>query len=256
MPLDPAFLTAAYAAMLLAYSDAAEEQVALGVLLGEAAAEAALGYIAKDPTREAQAVVHAFEYDRLKTVASGQETRVRDIIEEAQRQGKGTRLLARDLRSALPGADDARLRMIARTETNRAGNIGQFNAWIRSGLVESKQFSATMDDATRPGHAAAHLEIVPLHAEFTRGDAMGHVSPPLAPNCRCSMAPITTGNPSGRTDPGPPEGLDFTAASEGIPGLLAAESMHEDALLGVVERYVNTLIQELGEPIKGPTLNI
>lgn len=83
---------------------------------------------------------------------------------------------------------------IARTELNRFGNMGNFQAMRQSGVITKKSWLAALDTRTRETHKAAHKGQVnvPLDADFTVGaDTMqfpggGNLAEENV-NCRCSF---------------------------------------------------------------------
>jgi SPP1 gp7 family putative phage head morphogenesis protein len=84
---------------------------------------------------------------------------------------------------------------IARTETGIASSITQHEAYARN-KVEKKEWLATMDDKTRPTHAEANGQIVPIDEPFQVGDAeLMHPLDPSGPpeeicGCRCDELPV------------------------------------------------------------------
>lgn len=138
---------------------------------------------------EAQAFMRDFHFTAIRRIGREEREVIRRQLLQAVMDGLGTDAAARVLGEEFD-ARRARLRLIARTELNRAANWGRFAGWRASGLVTHKEFIATDDDRVRPDHLAADGEIVPLDAAFTRGAADGRVAPPLAPNCRCTFAPV------------------------------------------------------------------
>lgn len=89
--------------------------------------------------------------------------------------------------------DDARAETIARTETMRASNQGQLEAWnqaTEAGLLtgrEQKEWIVTPDDRLCPICEPMDGVNVPLDADFdVDGDMID--GPPAHPNCRCTVA--------------------------------------------------------------------
>jgi len=86
---------------------------------------------------------------------------------------------------------------IARTEINGAYNGGTLEAWRQSGVVESKTWWSALSRTTRPHHARAHGQTVPLGDHFrlangASGDAPGHTgSAEDDINCKCFMTANT-----------------------------------------------------------------
>jgi len=95
----------------------------------------------------------------------------------------------------------SRANMLARTYTNWAQNEGAMARYADAG-VELMEWAATVDDATRPHHAALDGVVIPLGKTFYKkgeayavGDSSRQVKfdikhPPLEPNCRCVLIPV------------------------------------------------------------------
>ena len=98
---------------------------------------------------------------------------------------------------------DSRAERIARTEVVGALNEGKVEGYRSTGLIEKKEWLATMDDRTRGNdprdpfsHIAADGEVVNLDEPFVRtgeslqfpGDPAG--SPANIINCRCTVLPV------------------------------------------------------------------
>lgn len=79
-----------------------------------------------------------------------------------------------------------RARTIARTEVQRAANMGRYHAWEKSGKVEGKEWLTYFDDRTCPICAGLDGERRKLSEPFSIGVMM----PPAHPNCRCTAVPI------------------------------------------------------------------
>jgi 2'-5' RNA ligase len=96
--------------------------------------------------------------------------------------------------SAAAGVAKPRATVIARTEVISASNAGSIHA-MRSvqGVVSTKEWLATGDARTRPSHADAEGQVVPLDGTFTVGGAeLDFPGDPNGPaeecaNCRCTM---------------------------------------------------------------------
>lgn len=88
-------------------------------------------------------------------------------------------------------SDDLRADKIARTETMRAVNAGQSEAWeaaLDEGYLDEgamKVWIVTPDDRLCPECEAMDGETVPVDEEFDGGD------PPRHPNCRCVLSLLT-----------------------------------------------------------------
>lgn len=233
---------------------------------GVRAAEAELGIPGLYDPR-GQRVVEEFEYTLLRRVSVQTAERIRQAVLHAVREGKGAQALIPVLRREVQ-AGEARVRNIARTELNRAGNWGRYTGWKQSRVVDEKEYVATLDDRVRPGHLAADGERVPVDEPFTRGDAAGYLMPPIAPNCRCTASPVTRFTralgPS-RVDEQRAETrerlleelqaagillprleLVAQATAQEIPGLRRVEQRHEARLVKAWNRWPEILVQQWG----------
>ncbi len=135
-------------------------------------------------------------------VRDGTATRVRDLIADGLNEGKGVQGIAKELRER--GFDPSRAEMIARTESNRAYNMGQIEAWKQSEIVTGKRWSLSPDACEFCKVAATSFESVALDRPFYalgstltapsgRTMALDYASvysPPLHPFCRCSILPV------------------------------------------------------------------
>jgi phage-related protein (TIGR01555 family) len=82
---------------------------------------------------------------------------------------------------------NGRIKTIARTETNRAFNEANYQAYQAAG-VERVQVITARDDRVRPEHAAVDGEIRAVGEPFSNG----YLRPPFGVNCRCSIIPVIT----------------------------------------------------------------
>ena len=78
-----------------------------------------------------------------------------------------------------------RSELIARTETNAVVNEANLEAYDQSGVVQWKEWIATLDDRVRDEHLAMDGEIVKKGSKFSNG-----LDYPNEPNCRCAVAPV------------------------------------------------------------------
>lgn len=88
---------------------------------------------------------------------------------------------------------DSGAEMIARTEVTSAVNEADIETYKQSGVVEKKEWLATMDDRTRETHAEVDGEVVGLSEEFSNGlkfpgDPSGEADEVI--NCRCTLLPV------------------------------------------------------------------
>ena len=115
---------------------------------------------------------------------------LRADVTQALEQGWSNDKLASQLQEAY-GFSDTRAMVIARTETQRAGNAGALAGYKASGVVDGTQWLTAEDDKVTPeceenGRAGVNGDgVLPLGATYPSGDE----APPSHPNCRCSLAP-------------------------------------------------------------------
>ena len=74
---------------------------------------------------------------------------------------------------------------IARTEVLGSSNGAELEAYMQTDIVEKVEWSATMDDRTRPEHAAMNGEVVKKGKPFSNGLLF-----PSEVNCRCALLPV------------------------------------------------------------------
>ena len=79
-----------------------------------------------------------------------------------------------------------RARMIARTEMNRAENVGHIDGARQSGLNLKKQWDAHLDKRTSAICKALNGQIIPLDSKF-KYDGKEFDAPPSHPNCRSTL---------------------------------------------------------------------
>lgn len=131
-------------------------------------------------------------------IADTDSSDVRDAIDAGITDGLGTEAIASSIQE-LTGLSAYRAATIARTETNAAATFGAIEeARVTSqeiGIVLQKEWLPTMDDRTRPDHAAmANYGPIGLDEKFIVGgyemDRPGDPSAPpeLVINCRCSVS--------------------------------------------------------------------
>lgn len=135
------------------------------------------------------------DYTAKKVVRISDTTRetIRRTVARGVEDDEGQDAIARSIRDATSGTIGlARARVIARTETHTAAEVGQRKAAQASPLDYVKEWLATEDDRTRPDHADANGQRVALDKPFVIGGVeMDHPGDPDAPpgqtiNCRCT----------------------------------------------------------------------
>ncbi len=118
---------------------------------------------------------------------------VQAVLTQAAEQGLGIADAARNLRRKVAQLAPERARRIVRTELVSAANYGSQLGATSTGLRLDKFWIATPGARTRPTHAAANKQTVPMSGAFVVGGAMArYPGDPLLPakervNCRCSI---------------------------------------------------------------------
>lgn len=136
--------------------------------------------------------LHALQ--RAKTVVGTIREVVRGVLLSANDEGLGEAATAKAIRERigkrLSASNAAR---IARTEMHTAMTVGSDEAARSTGLEMVKEWVAAEDGRTRPSHAEADGDEVPLDQPFSVGDASlmipGDPSGPAKEiiNCRCAV---------------------------------------------------------------------
>jgi SPP1 gp7 family putative phage head morphogenesis protein len=121
----------------------------------------------------------------IKSIGDTTLEKLKKTLAEGVAAGEKIPSLASRVSSVYDGAKGYRSELIARTETIKASNSGAYQAYKQSGVVEKKQWLATMDDRVRDEHAAMNGEIVGLNEAFSNGEMF-----PGEPNCRCTVLPV------------------------------------------------------------------
>jgi len=113
------------------------------------------------------------------------EKKLKKTLSEGVRQGEGVDDLTKRVQEIFKGRRKYESERIARTEMLQAHNGADLEAYKQSGVVEMKEWLATMDDRVRDEHAMMNGEKVKLNEAFSNGEQY-----PSEPNCRCSVLPI------------------------------------------------------------------
>ncbi|MCF8009634.1 MAG: phage head morphogenesis protein [Halanaerobiales bacterium] len=116
---------------------------------------------------------------------------------EGVREGESIPDLENRVTDIFDGAKANRSEMIARTEVNGSANLGAYEGYRQTGVVERKTWLSALDERTRPAHRQAHNQTVDMDKNFTvknesleyPGDPSGSASNII--NCRCTLLPVT-----------------------------------------------------------------
>lgn len=133
---------------------------------------------------------------KARLIADTDAADVRDAVAAGFEAGEGTEAVARRIRR-VTALTPFRAATVARTETHAAATFGSIES-VRSaeaelGVTMAKEWLATRDGRTRPEHAAADGQQVPLDGKFTvGGELMDRPGDPAASPenviaCRCAL---------------------------------------------------------------------
>lgn len=115
-------------------------------------------------------------------------------LSEGVQSGEGIPELAKRVDTVMDSRKSS-AETIARTEVVGAANGGTLESWRQSGVVESKEWLAALDERTRETHRAAHGQRVGIDEDFTVGAGSGPAPGEIGLaeedcNCRCTMRPV------------------------------------------------------------------
>lgn len=130
---------------------------------------------------------------------------VRQVLVEGVREGLGIPEISRGIRGVFEEADKVRADRIARTEVLKASNRATLEAYKQSKVVVGKQWYTALDERVCEWCGPMHGVVLGLDDDFfdegttftgQQGNPLkvdfGAVeTPPLHPNCRCTLIPIT-----------------------------------------------------------------
>jgi len=110
--------------------------------------------------------------------------RVKRDVERAMTEGKSIDKLSRQIKSDF-GVSAYESKRLIHTEVARCQSQAQDEIYKNSGVVEKVMWSATLDMATNEEDAKLDGKMWGIDED--------HPSPPLHPNCRCSLIPVISG---------------------------------------------------------------
>jgi len=121
----------------------------------------------------------------IKSIGDTTLAKLKKTLELGVEAGESITNLAARISDVFVEAKGYRATLIARTETIAASNSGAVEAYKQSGVVEKKEWLATMDDRVRDEHAAMNGEVVGINEPFSNGEMY-----PNECNCRCTVLPV------------------------------------------------------------------
>lgn len=134
----------------------------------------------------------------IKEINSVTHEAIAGALREGFEAGEAMPKIAARIRAVFGQADKVRSLRIAQTEINSAANFGSLEGWRQSGVVDGKEWIASLD--ARPTHLAAMAQYtgdgaIPLDQDFVvgagRGPSPGNIGVAAEDiNCRCTMLPV------------------------------------------------------------------
>lgn len=133
---------------------------------------------------------------RITSVTETTRQQIVNQIKIGQQAGEGVDAIARRISGNIPLISRQRGALIARTETHGAANYGADGAARATGLDVRKEWVSAADERTRPTHADADGQVVPMDQPFRvggellmfPGDPAGSSANII--NCRCAVSHI------------------------------------------------------------------
>lgn len=136
--------------------------------------------------------------ESVKIKGANEETAkaIRDNLIAGMENGESIDELKKRVRNVFSDARTWRARTIARTETIGSANFAQYEGQRQSGVVNRRQWIATLDERTREDHMALHLDTVSIDELFEADDGSMALHPGgfgvahQDINCRCTTAAL------------------------------------------------------------------
>jgi len=140
-------------------------------------------------TDESVAFLKTQGLEFVKSVNEVTKDKLKDTLAEGLELGEGVDDLAVRINDVYEAATVSRAKTIARTEVLRATNFATNEAFKQSEVVAGKEWLTALDERVHPG--CMNLDGTIVRLEGTFNTEVGPLeSPPMHPNCRCTMIPV------------------------------------------------------------------
>jgi len=137
------------------------------------------------PNAEALNFLQNYTFDNVKGLEEDMKNKLRQELQRGIMEGEGTNKLAKRVSSVMDIGMN-RAKAIARTETNRAENMGSLDGWRQSGLDIEKEWLAKLDKDTSIICKALNGKKVGINEKFKyQGNIFD--SPPAHVGCRSTL---------------------------------------------------------------------
>lgn len=260
-------------------SVSAENKIAVDLLLPivkqilEESGNDTLDFLTDEPVAfnaQSEAVKQFLRTDALKGIRVMNKTtksKLRKALSDALENGVGPVETARGIRDIFTEAKSVRALRVARTESLKAANRGALEAYQQSGVVAGKEWYTAEDEQVCQWCGPLDHKVVSIDQNFFHegesymGDKGGTISfnlesiptPPLHPNCRCTIVPITVSQrapkPDAVEEKATPEDVDTDRLErEVIAKLLPKfESKIDEKVAEVKKEVEQNIADSLGE---------
>lgn len=133
------------------------------------------------------ASLYARDFSELKGISAAMSQQIGRVLSEGLGQGKNPHVIARMLNNRVDAIGIQRARLLARTETAYARNVGAIKEMeYQEGVINEEiyvQWETTGDDRVRPTHQERRGRV------FTKKEVLELLG---EPNCRCNLLPFIT----------------------------------------------------------------
>jgi HK97 family phage portal protein len=121
------------------------------------------------------------------------EKRIKEQLQEGLADGESIKEIRQRVKEIFEHRKISDAEMIARTEVISISNKAELETYKDTGLVQKKEWLATLDDRVRDSHLMLDGEVVAVESPFSNGlmhpgDVTGDGGEVV--NCRCAMIPI------------------------------------------------------------------
>ena len=126
-----------------------------------------------------------YSFDNIKGLNEDAADKLRSELQRAMLNLESVEQMKKRVQKVIDTSVD-RARAIARTELNRAENMGHLDGARQSGLVLKKRWDAHLDNRTSPVCRALDGKTIPLNAKF-KWEGQEFDAPPAHVQCRSTL---------------------------------------------------------------------
>lgn len=155
------------------------------------------------PNQKAIEFVHNYTFHNIKDMTEEIANDLRAEIQRGLLNGEGVHQIKQRVNKVFE-VSLTRSETIARTELNRAFNMGSLEGYKQSGLQGEVEWSAVVDEKTSPICRYLNGKTVKLGENFRYTDGTEYQAPPAHPNCRSTIT-FTPSPPTMVQEGGPEE---------------------------------------------------